>query len=239
MWAFYLHFPRLSCLLIRSVIIYSLYMSAASHSSSSLSSSSASPYNWQRKKKNKKQMVILILPSTLERGWNMQSLTLGCIQSVMGKKNKYKNIQNTNAMGGMEWWERCQESVEGKKKDVFFFLRPDFQWASSHSEEEEEGMKEGGSEWEKKREMMPLGFNRVTVWMQHTSLPLTNKAVREKRFVTRGGCHYNGSPVQCIVWGSASEHRPSIALVLLEWEDHTRDPKSKSGLHLGEQWRAP
>lgn len=31
---------------------------------------------------------------------------------------------------------------------------------------------------------MPLGVIRVTVWMQHTSLPLTDKAVKRENVVT-------------------------------------------------------
>lgn len=49
-------------------------------------------------------------------------------------------------------------------------------------------------------------INRVTVWMQHTSLPRTNKAGKRENVVTYGGRHGGGSPVQCLVRVSVSEH---------------------------------
>lgn len=57
-------------------------------------------------------------------------------------------------------------------------VKIDCRQASSHSEEQ--GMKEGGVKKKKEERNDATRINRVTVWMQHTSLPRTNKAVREK-----------------------------------------------------------
>ena len=58
-------------------------------------------------------------------------------------------------------------------------VKTDCQLASSHSEEQgDEGRWRRVSNEERERERDDATrINRVTVWMQHTSLPLTNKAV--------------------------------------------------------------
>lgn len=124
--------------------------------------------------------------------------------------------------GGMERWRRCQGKRFGGTGPR---VKTNCELASSHSEERGDG-----GRWSKKREGRgddATRINRVTVWMQHTSLPLTNKAVREKKLERRRPLVQRR--VQCIVWASASKHVPSIALVLLEREDHTRGkPKPAS-----------
>lgn len=49
---------------------------------------------------------------------------------------------------------------------------------------------------------MPWGLIRVTVWMQQTSLPPTNKAGGRGNVTEEA----DGSPVQCLGWVSVSKH---------------------------------
>lgn len=95
----------------------------------------------------------------------------------------------------------------------------------------------GGGRKTKKKEARDdaTRINRVTVWMQHTSLPLTNKAVKRENVVSNLGGHYHKrltGPVYSM--SECVGTRLTIALVLPEGEDHTQDheiePKSKPGL---------
>lgn len=115
----------------------------------------------------------------------MQSLALGCTQSVTGKKEKkkYKNIQNTEAE--VVWSDESDARREMKKDQTPpHRVKTDCRLASSHSEEEEEGRRDEGGRVRKREEGGDEATrikNRVTVWMQHTSLPLTDKAVKERK----------------------------------------------------------
>lgn len=64
-------------------------------------------------------------------------------------------------------------------------------WESVELEEETKGRSDD------------MWIDRVTVWMQHTSLPLTKQ--RENK--TEGGHCNNSSLVQCIVWVSVFTHK--------------------------------
>lgn len=141
MWAFYLHVPRLSRLSMHSVIIYSLYMSAAKHSSSS-----SSPSDWQQKKTNGDTDAAI---GSRARMKHAEPHTW-CIQSVTGKK-KEKEKKNTKIYKiQMRRWYEAMRAMWGEIRRTEPHVKTNCELASSHSAKG--GMKEGGWRRVRKRD---------------------------------------------------------------------------------------
>lgn len=111
----------------------------------------------------------------------MQSLTLDVYSLLQVRKmnTKIYKIQMLGRYGAMT-------AMPGEIRRTKPRVKTNCELASSHSEERGDGggwrrVRKGGKE----ERDDATRINRVTVWMQHTSLPLTNKAVREKMLQLR------------------------------------------------------
>lgn len=102
----------------------------------------------------------------------------GCVQSVTGKKKMNTKIYKIQML---RWYESNESDARGRADGPNPMLRPTV--SQQLHIREERGMK---ASKKKKREERDdaTRINRVTVWMQHTSLPLTNKAVKRENVVT-------------------------------------------------------